>query len=116
LRLVIAFPDKTSEKINKIIAFINEHDFMFLRDYFLNKTTIPELKFASTLPNTTDISHDNEGDQTVTIAPQNQESKWIRNLLIHYTYEQRLTTYICHQNPCSSSTSTNLFFQQTYFW
>jgi hypothetical protein len=77
--------------ITSVIPIIdNENDFHFLRCHLLDKPTIAEHQIASRIANTIDLIHDNTVDDTLVKTRLAKTSKWINNLIIHYTHENRL--------------------------
>jgi hypothetical protein len=58
--------------------------------YLLNKLTITEHQIASRIATKIDQSSKDFVDNALVSAQLNKNSKWINNLIIHYTHEQRL--------------------------
>jgi hypothetical protein len=71
----------------------NEHDFTFLRSYLLNRPTITEHGIASRIANTIDSHDSDELDDPLVRAQLKKKSKWIENLIVHYTHEARFDSY-----------------------
>ncbi len=70
-----------------------ENDFKFIRSYLLNKPTITGHPTASTIATTTDPDSKDTIDNLLDPAQLARTSKWINNLIIHCTHEQRLEIY-----------------------
>ena len=70
-----------------------EHDFMFLRTYLLNRPTISERQIISRTATTTDTSISDQTDNTRFPVNLDTTSKYIDNLIIHYTHEQRFDNF-----------------------
>jgi hypothetical protein len=68
----------------------NENDFQFIRDYLLNKPTITEYQIASRIAKTIDLNNKDIVDDLLVKTRLGKNMKWINNLIIHCTHEQRL--------------------------
>jgi hypothetical protein len=80
--------------ISSIIPFIdNEHDFTFIRNHLLNKTTVTEHQIASRIAKTIDPHTIDTIDDPLVQIRLRQRSKWIDNLIIHYKHEERFETF-----------------------
>jgi len=85
---------KSPIPISSIIPFIdNEQDFMYIRDYLLNKTTVTEHQIASRITKTIDPNTTDTNDDPLVQLRLRQKSKWVDNLIIHYQHEARLAGY-----------------------
>jgi hypothetical protein len=70
-----------------------ETDFATIGRQLLSKPTISEHRRASRIAKTIDNENKDTVDNTLVKTKLDQESKWINNLIIHYTHEKRLATY-----------------------
>jgi hypothetical protein len=68
----------------------NDNDFHFLRSHLLNKPTITEDQIASRIANTFELINDNTAATALHKTRLVKNSKYINNLIIHYTHENRL--------------------------
>ena len=76
--------------ISSISPFINnESDFNIVRRQLLNKPTIQEHEIASRIAKTIDQTNINTVDNPLVKERYSKESKWVNNLIIHYTHENR---------------------------
>jgi hypothetical protein len=66
---------------------------MFKRNYLLKKPTVTEHQIASRLAKTLDPNNHNTNDDSLVQIRLRQKSKWVHNLIIHYTDEARLASY-----------------------
>ncbi len=71
----------------------NENDFAIIRRRLLNRPTMTEYQIASRIATTNDKPHDDTVENPLVQHRQNKESKWLNNLIIHYTHEKRLQNY-----------------------
>jgi hypothetical protein len=71
----------------------NEHSFTFIRFYLLNRPTITEYELASRIANAINPQDHDATDDSLVRAQINKKSKWIDNLIVHYTHEARLESY-----------------------
>ncbi len=70
-----------------------ENDFIFIRSYLLKRPTATEQQIATRKTKAVNaIRHDPTNDplDQISLKPK---SEWIKNLIIHYAHEARLTTY-----------------------
>ncbi len=80
--------------ISTIIPVIEtEYDFKFIRDYLLNKPTTTEHQIALRIAKAIDSNSKDTVDNPLVKAQIGKNSKWINNLIIHYTHENRLENY-----------------------
>jgi hypothetical protein len=82
----------------------NEYSFTFIRSYLLNRPIITEYKLASRIANTINPQDHDATDDPLVRAQLNKKSKWIDNLIVHYTHEARLESYnykatLVHRRP-----------------
>jgi hypothetical protein len=68
----------------------NENDFHFLRCHLLNKPTITEHQIAARIAKTIDFIHDTTVDGALLKTRLAKTSKWVNDLIIHCTHENRL--------------------------
>jgi hypothetical protein len=61
--------------------------------YFLNQPTIHEHQLASRIAKTINPDKNDTVDNPTVETKRNKESKWLNNLIIHYTHEKRLAIY-----------------------
>jgi hypothetical protein len=71
----------------------NKHNFVFVRSYLLNRLTATEYGIASRIANTMDSPNLDAVDDPLVRAQLKKKSKWIDNLILHYTHEARLERY-----------------------
>ncbi len=64
-----------------------------MRRYLLNKPTVAERQIASSITTMIDPNSKDTTDNPLLSAQLDKISKWINNLIIHYTHEQRLESY-----------------------
>jgi len=69
-----------------------ETDFKFIRSYLLNRLTIAERQIASRIATTIDTNTTNTTGNPLVQGQLDKTSKWIHNLIIHYTHEKRFHT------------------------
>jgi len=94
--------------ISTIIPFsANEKDFMFVRDHLLNEATATQHQSASRIAKTIDPNTTDTVDDPLVKKRLGTNSKWISNLIIHYTHEQRLQTYKKEIHQLWNETFTN---------
>ncbi len=88
-------------KISSLLPLIdNNHDFEFIRSHLVNRPTATEHAIASRIANTIDTpDHDAINDPLVR-EHLKKKSKWVTNLIVHYTHEARFETY---QTECLGS-------------
>jgi predicted transcriptional regulator len=80
--------------ISTVIPFIdNEQDFIFIRDHLLNKLTAIEHQIASRIAKTIDPNSTDTVDDPLVTRRLGTNSKWINNLIVHYSHEKRLESY-----------------------
>ena len=81
--------------ISSILPLLNnDKDFLALRRQLLNEPTIAEHQIASRLAKTIDVnSTEKVVNDVLDKTPLDKQLKWNTNLIIHYTYERRLSTY-----------------------
>jgi hypothetical protein len=85
---------KTNLSITSILPLINtETDFKFIRSYLLNRPTITEHQIASRIAKTIDPNSTETLNDSLVRTHLAKTSKWIDNLIIHCTHEQRLQSY-----------------------
>jgi hypothetical protein len=82
----------------------------YIQEYFLNKTTVTEHQIASRIAKTIDPNTNDTTDDPLVQLRLRQKSKWIDNLIIHYTHEARLAGYnvtktLVHSRPHYKSAS-----------
>jgi hypothetical protein len=70
--------------INDVNAFTR------LRTLLLNRPTIHEYQMASRIVKGTEINSNQEVDDPLVRARLKKQSKFDKNIIIHYTYEKRL--------------------------
>jgi hypothetical protein len=81
-------------KTSSLLPLIeNDHDFIFLHSNLLSTPTTTEHRAALSTANAIDSDDQNTINDALVQAEQNKKSKWIDNLIIHYTYEARLASY-----------------------
>ena len=68
----------------------NENEFNRLRSFLLNRPTIPEYQIASRIAKVTKGNPKAEVSNPLVKAQLKKQSKFDANLIIHYTYENRL--------------------------
>ena len=73
----------------------NENDFVTMRNHLMNQPTLIEYQIASRLAKTIDVKSKEEVNDPLIKPRLNKKSKWISNLIIHYTHERRLASYNC---------------------
>ncbi len=66
---------------------------MFIGDHLLNKPTVTEYQIASRIAKTIDLNSNDTIDDPLVQIRLCQQSKWIDNVIIHYTHEARLASY-----------------------
>jgi hypothetical protein len=66
---------------------------MFIRDHLLHKPTATEHQIASRIAQTIDPNSTDTVDDPLVKRRLGANSKWINNLIIHYTHEKRLESY-----------------------
>ncbi len=71
----------------------NEHGFMFIRRYLLNRPTDIEHQTASRIATVTDPHNTDSIDNPLVQLRLNKSLKWINRLIIHYQHEARLESY-----------------------
>jgi len=71
----------------------NENDFATIRRRLLNKPTIAEYQIGSRIAMADDKPHNDTVCNPLAQTRANKESKWLKNLIIHYTHEKRLQNY-----------------------
>ena len=77
-----------------VLPMINdENDFATLRRHLMNQPTVPEYQIATRPAKTIDVNSKEEVNDPLVTARLNKKSKWISNLIIHYTHERRLASY-----------------------
>ena len=59
----------------------------------MNQPTIHEHQITSRITKTINSNTNDTVDNPVVETKPNKESKWLNNLIIHYTHEKRLATY-----------------------
>jgi hypothetical protein len=80
--------------ISSIIPFIdNKQHFMLKRARLLNKATATEHQIASRIVKTIDPNKNDIVDDPLVQMRFHQKSKWVTNMIIHYTHEARLASY-----------------------
>jgi len=70
--------------------FGSENNFQIIRSNLLNKPTIAEHQIASRIAKTINLHSNNTLDDPLVKTRLAKPSKWINNLIIHYTHENRL--------------------------
>jgi len=70
--------------------FGSENNFQIIRSNLLNKPTIAEHQIASRIAKTINLHSNNTLDDPLVKTRLAKTSKWINNLIIHYTHENRL--------------------------
>ena len=68
------------------------HDFQFIRAYLLNRATLAESQMASRIANAMKSNDEDITGNLIAKPAIEKESKWDKNLIIHYTHESRFTT------------------------
>ena len=71
----------------------NENDFLVRRRRLLNKPTITEHQIALRIVQTIEPADKPAVDNPLVKTRLDKESKWINNLIIHYTHEKQLEGY-----------------------
>jgi hypothetical protein len=71
----------------------NENDYLFIRSHLLNKYTITEYQIAARIAKTIDPDNKDTVNNPLIEARLANKSKWLTNLIIHYTHESRLESY-----------------------
>jgi len=71
----------------------NENDFATIRRRLLNKPTIAEYQIGSRIAMADDKTHNDTVRNPLAQTRADKESKWLKNLIIHYTHEKRLQNY-----------------------
>jgi len=85
---------KTNLSMTSILPLINtETDFKFIRSYLMNRPTITEHQIASRIAKTIDPNSKETLNDSLLRTHLAKTSKWIDNLIIHCTHEQRLESY-----------------------
>ena len=80
--------------ITSIIPLLeSKDDFMFIRTHLLNNPTIAERQITSRIAKTIDPQTNDQLDNSIVQTRCDKKSKWIDNLIIHYTHEARLQSY-----------------------
>jgi hypothetical protein len=69
--------------------FESETFFEIIRSNLLNKPTVAEHQIASRIAKTIDLHGNNTEDDPLVKRRLAKTSKWINNLIIHYTHENR---------------------------
>lgn len=71
----------------------NEHDFMFIRRYLLNRPTVIERQIEYRIATVMDLQNPDIIDTSVVPIRLNKNSKSTDRLIIHYLHEARLASY-----------------------
>jgi hypothetical protein len=71
----------------------NENNFATFHRLFLNQPTIHEHQIASRIAKTINPDKNDTVDNPAVERKRNKQSKWLNNLIIHYTHEKRLAAY-----------------------
>jgi hypothetical protein len=71
----------------------NENDCNFIRSYLLNKLTTTKHQIASRIVTAIDSNSKDTLNNSLVQAELGKNSKWITNMIVHYTHEQRLESY-----------------------
>ena len=67
------------------------HDFQFIQACLLNRATLAESQMASRIANAMKSNDENITGNLIAKPAIEKESKWDKNLIIHYTHESRFT-------------------------
>ena len=74
-------------------TYRSEKDFVKNRRELLNKPTIQEIAIQSSISKASCSSNEESISESTVQSRKKPPSKWDSNLIIHYSYENRLSTY-----------------------
>ena len=72
---------------------LNKQDFTDIRGRILDKPTTSEYELAARIAKTMNTKTREETSDPLVRAKLNDEQKWNKTVIIHYTFEQRLAAY-----------------------